>query len=295
MNLKTIIIVLTSVVITSNAIAQQQTLKRNIYWVQHTCQCRYCMLKNAKLSGFQPGSQLKTKNNFYKDNPFIDKQTKFISDGGWMGCNFTGADLSYSNLSYSNFRITLRGYITPLSEANFQNVNLNHATLKSAILYGDNFTYATLTYANLQHADLSLANFKNADFSKADLRFAVSTADAMHGWGATLQNANFSNANLASANLYADFRGANFSHANLRHAMLATGDDAINDPNWRPNGAYQLWEHTNFSYADLTKATFRDYSSASRKPNFSKALFCHTIMPDGKINNRDCNIINAQK
>jgi uncharacterized protein YjbI with pentapeptide repeats len=289
------IIALFCLVITSNAIAQHQTLKRNVYWVLQTCQCRYCMLKNAKLTGFKPGSQLKTVNPFYKDNPFIDKQTKFISDGGWMCCNFTGADFSYANLNYSDFRITLRGYITPLAAANFQNANLNHATLKSAILYGDNFTYATLTSANLQHADLSLANFKNADFAKADLRFAVSTADAMHGWGATLQNADFSYANLTSANLYADFRGANFSHAILRHAMLTTSNEAINDPDWKPNGAYQLWEHTNFSYADLTKATFRDYSTTSRKPDLSKALFCHTIMPDGKINNRDCNIINSKE
>lgn len=199
-------------------------LQRNKYWVTHLCHCRYCNLQGVNLKNFTPGSQRVSRNPLYKNNPYIVKSNKYIADAGWASCSFEGANLTGANLSYTNFRVAMRGYLTPLAMISFKQANLTKANLKHAILYGDDFSYANLTKAKLQYADLSLANFSSADFRGADLRHAKATPDAMHGWGA-------------------EFIKADFTDANLRYAELG---------------------------------------------NLSRAILCHTIMPNGKVSDRDC-------
>lgn len=199
-------------------------LQRNKYWATHLCQCRYCNLEGVNLKSFTPGSQRIAKNPLYKNNPYIVRAVKYIADAGWGSCNFQGANLTGANLAYTNFRVAMRGYLTPLATVSFKQANLSKANLKHAILYGDDFSYANVSSANLQYANLSLANFSSADFHGADLRYAKATPDAMHGWGA-------------------EFIKTDFTDANLQYAKLG---------------------------------------------NLSRAILCHTIMPDGKVSNRDC-------
>ena len=104
----------------------------------------------------------------------------------------------------------------------------------------------------------------------------------MHGFGADMRQANFSYAILSHANLHGDFRGANFTHAQFNNTVLSTCKDAINAAVKNPA---DFWQSTNFSYTNLTKVKF---IISDAKLDLSKALLCHTIMPDGSVNNRDC-------
>ena len=136
-----------------------------------------------------------------------------------------------------------------LSFARLSDANLSDANLSGAKLYG-----ANLESANLESANLSYANLESAKLSDANLNY-VELNDA------ELRRANLSDAKLRVANLIkanlkkTDLRRANLSDANLSGAKL--------------NGA-------NLSDANLNEV------------NLDKAILCNTTMPDGTINNRDC-------
>ncbi len=250
--------------------------------VKQTCQCQYCNLRKANLGGFKPGSVSAQENPFAK-SPV--GQSKAQVSQCWLKCNLTGADMGHANLSNTNFTICLRGQMTPIAAAEFQNANLNHANLSNAKFYGADFSYANLSYANLSKADLSLSDFSNANFSRADLSNARSRMDAMHGWGSNFSQADFSNAKLNKARLYGLFTGANFSNAILKGTTLITSPDVV--PQDKQKG--DLWRGVNFSNANLTGAKILVANVKRAQPiTQSKAIFCHTIMPSGKVNNRDC-------
>ena len=85
-------------------------------------------------------------------------------------------------------------------------------------------------------------------------------------FGARLIETNFSNANLKNANLAnSNLKMANLQNANLSQANLS----AANLANTNLSG-------TSFRHANLAAV------------NLFEAYFCNTAMPDGSINNKDC-------
>ncbi len=245
------------------------------------CECVNCDLSNADLSKFQPG------NTNPKKNPFITSKNK--DKVAWLNCDLSGANLSYADLNLCNFQITLRGYTTPIAQAKFVNTNLSHAHLRGCNLYGNDFRNANLSFTNMSHANISLGDYTNTNFSHSKLQETTSKMDAMHGWGSDWRDANFSYSNLERANLYGLFRGANFHNANLNDATLISGPNA-GQPYFSPQISLtdaERWENTDFSNANLKGARIFNING-NHAADLSKAKFCHTVMPDGKINNRDC-------
>jgi hypothetical protein len=68
-----------------------------------------------------------------------------------------------------------------------------------------------------------------------------------------------------------DFRGANLSNSNFTGAVLAKGD----------------FRGANLSGACLVRANLLEAKLGS-SVNLDNAIYCHTLMPDGSLNNRDC-------
>lgn len=251
----------------------------NVKQAKQTCQCSNCNLANSNFTQFKPGSDNAT------ENTFAEKSATQNSQDCWLSCNFQQANLTNANFDNTDFRTCVRGYVSPLASADFSNANFSNASLKQAQFYGTKFYAVNFSKANLENAALSLSIFQNTNFSKANLNHTVAQIDAMHGWGVDMRDANFTDANLSFASLHGNFQGANFTHANLKNIELSTSLDAVPMANNIKTSA-DLWKHTNFSNANLRGAKIVD--SSGDKIDLSKAIFCHTIMPDGKINNRNC-------
>jgi uncharacterized protein YjbI with pentapeptide repeats len=238
-----------------------------------TCQCHNCNLSDADLQNFKPGSSNS------KENPFIGKTLgKFLPYSCALSCDLQYTNLSGANLSNNNFTTCIRGYITPLKNADFSYANLRNTKIINAIFKGAQFNYANLSNSNLFNSEFFIVGFYKANFSYANMTNVKSPIDAMHGWGSDMSFANFSNANLTGADINANFEGANFSYANLTNAKLSTTEDS---GMWKYQTTSKLWRHVNFSYANLTGAQISP-------AELTGAILCHTVMPDGKINNRDC-------
>lgn len=123
---------------------------------------------------------------------------------------------------------------------------------------------------DLTSADLSQADLSGADLSEADLV------------GVNLREADMRNAGLRKASLKADLTGADLSGSDLEKANLVGA--RLNGANL--SGVYM--SETNFYSADLRGATF------DLNPTFDKVFFCQTRMPDGAMNNRDCDKLNQK-
>jgi uncharacterized protein YjbI with pentapeptide repeats len=241
--------------------------------IKNTCQCPYCDLEHMDLKAFQPGSTQLQQNPFAKE-----PQKKAIMP--WLTCNFSGAQLHKANLQQANFSVSIRGYVTPLLEANFTNADLTQVNLSHSQLYGVNFRYANLTGANLSHSVFFLNHFAYANLTRANLTAVTAKVDAMHGWGGDFKQANFTQANLSKAQLYGDFSHANFTGANLTHAKLVATTAASSQE------ADQPWRKANFTRANLKGAQLEHYGS--KESDLQTVIFCHTVMPDGHISNRNC-------
>lgn len=251
----------------------ESTIQNNLATFQKTWQCKGCDLNSVDLSNF---SSIQTPQR--KDSPENCSQDLSLSQ----------ADLSHAVLEKANFSACIRGMTTTFRSIDFSNANLAHAQLTDSVFYGVFFVYSNLAETKLTRAKLDLSDFTQANFSHAHLDQAQSKPDAMHGWGSNFYLANFCSADLTQANLYGYFQGANFSMAKLNNAVLSTSNDTI-----PPNILYLqkltgpgLWIGTNFKDADLTGAHF--YDGDNKPADLSQAVFCRTIMPDGRINNRDC-------
>ena len=132
--------------------------------------------------------------------------------------------------------------------------DLTRATLRKANLAGANLIGAILRKATLTGSDLAKASLREADLTQTYLTAVdLSGADLS---GADLTGAYMIRANLIEANL----RGAILNTATFAGAHLSGAD---------------------LSGADLTGA----YLSAA---NLRGAKFCKTKMPDGSINNQNC-------
>lgn len=240
--------------------------------LQKTCDCPGCDLKNVNLQNFKPA-----------ENPNFQGKI----------CNFTGADLSFGNFKDSNFSGNVIRAVTAsnasgesvLQGSNFTRSNLTHANFENALLIGVIFHDAQLEWANLSGANLFRAEFQGANLKYANLSNSHAKLDNMNGFGAYLNGADFSYANLSHAQLAAYFYGANFSYANLQNAVLIDSES--------PHG--DAWRKVNFSYTNLKNACL-GFSLCAKNPKavgiatvvMQQALFCHTTMPNGKVNNRDC-------
>jgi hypothetical protein len=131
-----------------------------------------------------------------------------------------------------------------------QDLNADGVPLENAPL-----SEANLVGIQLQGAKLSGANLISANLSSAKLQ-------GTHLDSAKLNNANLIGADLSEAKLgSADLTGAKLLNARLSKADL-TG---------------VTLDQATFLGADLTGATF------------DQANFCRTVMPDGTINNKNCN------
>ena len=148
--------------------------------------------------------------------------------------------------------------------------DLRGANLRKAFLRGANLSKADLTGADLTGADLAGVDLNNVRMVQANLKGAETTLSGADLTNADLSGSNFKKANLTSVN----FEDANLSGADLSNALLV--------------GA-------NFSRANLTGANLVDTwweatGGLSGRPsaNLTDAQLCRTTMPDGSINNRDC-------
>lgn len=220
-----------------------------------TCVCKGCNLNHANLANYRPAE--------YTKGDGCLKQ---------FACDLRYAKLAYANLSHSDF--SLRD--TCVSEANFSYANLYHANLTQAKLRGVYMHGIRLQHADLSRSDLTLVEAESANFSFSNLSSAKAYEQTMGGLGANFRHANFSYANLSSAELTGDFTGVDFSHANLEHATLTLIGTQYSLSDKRT-------KEINFSYADLKDASINDLDKI-----LVAAIYCHTTMPDGKINNQDC-------
>jgi hypothetical protein len=131
---------------------------------------------------------------------------------------------------------------------------------------------------SLRGADLRSVNILTADLSKADLTRAILL-------DAELPYANFSDANLTKTifsifNSKTNLQRANFVRANLKGAVLAKA----------------TLKKADFTEANLEGANFAGADLSGAKPLSDKQLgqarFCHTTMPNGKPEDRDCGKLN---
>lgn len=127
-------------------------------------------------------------------------------NGFWVRKDFSGADLSYADLSNT----LLRG--ANLSGCNFRDAVMDGANLSCTDLRGASFWGASLNGTSLKNAQLSDAQLSGCELMKADLSgaFAVRTQfNGAHLVGANLQWANIDGADFMEAYLW----GANLSGA----------------------------------------------------------------------------------
>ncbi len=273
----------------TSGVSLATNLQQNVQKLLTTCSCEGCNLAHAKLSGLLLGQY-----------PAEHEQRDYLNE-----CNLNQANLSYANLDYAKLIGAGRSYAL--------NINLNHAKLigtrlKNTEFYRIDGNEADFSRANLTGASLKNSNFTKANFNRADLRY-VTTLYKRINLGSQMTEANFSYANLLNAQLDATLDNANFDHANLHNAIL---DPAIIDVQGSTNlgfanlnfshanltdaelyetqGAVVPFNKTNFSGANLKNARFFiGYRLSQPQPaDIKAAIFCHTIMPDGKLNNRDC-------
>lgn len=234
-----------------------------------TCQCRNCDLKDVNLSHFKPGATSP------RLNPFV-KMGDLNTSPAWLTCDFSGANLENAKLNDTFFQKTLRGYVTPLYDILFKDSNLKNADLSNSLFYGVQFERANLENSNLSHSDISLSNFQDANLTKANLTQSTATRDAMQGWGCIMVKADLSHGNFTKAELACDFQGANLAYAHFEKTTFTL--TALDDN--------PTLEKTNFSHTDLRELTVEGVDNPENL--FDKAILCHTIMKDGKENNRDC-------
>ncbi|MEM8641088.1 MAG: pentapeptide repeat-containing protein [Cyanobacteria bacterium P01_G01_bin.54] len=216
--------------------------------------------------------------------------------------DLSGANLEKTDLSYANFRKANLSNAnlkeTNFFEANLQRVDLSETklyeafwfetNLQGADLYKADFEGASLTLVNFQEANLSKANFQGASFDEPNLKGANLS-------GADLREAKLRNANLEGAKLsvslsslfsldrgYTDLTRADLVEANLQKANLSSAN-----LQWANLSGANLQE-ANLSKADLRGANL--LGANLEGANLQGSIYCETTMPDGSINNQDCDL-----
>jgi len=113
-----------------------------------------------------------------------------------------------------------------------------------------------------------LAKGKSKAQAKATVKSCYPSTNCTPGKGKNTSGCDFSG---STAFFEGDFRGANLSNSNFTGAQLAHGD----------------FRGANLSGACLVSANLLD-AKLGASVNLDKAVLCHTLMPDGSIEERDC-------
>lgn len=187
-------------------------------------------LQGIDLSCKTLGGQWTPKNNpelgFTCAHPPYLAQTN-SPNTNFKDSNFSGVDLSDSNLAYSSFyrasltRTNLGG--ANLTETNFTRAILEFAFLPRTTLDSANFTSAKAKEASFYEANLSNSTLfrmkaQNAYFVGANMKNVMARRIDLRG--ADLGGANLQNTNLEGAKL----ENANFTHANISGTHLCRND-----------------------------------------------------------------------
>ncbi|NEO85896.1 MAG: pentapeptide repeat-containing protein [Spirulina sp. SIO3F2] len=214
------------------------------------------------------------------------------------GAKLQEADFSEANLQ----QVKLSGVElqrTNFFGANLQEADLSNTKLFEAIWFEVNLQGAKLYRANFEGASLTLVNFKNAYLSEANFRrasFDESNFQGANLSGANLRETRLHNANLEGANLsaslrllttldlaaYTDLTGSDLSGANLKKAKLSSANFQ------GANLSKANLQEADLFRVDLRGADLREANLEGAK--IHEVLYCNTIMPDGSINNQDCDL-----
>jgi len=173
-----------------------------------------------------------------------------------------------ANLQWLKQKNECRG--CDLSRADLSQISLKEADLPRANLTDANLSNTDLTGANLTEANLSGANLTKAKLIGANLS------------GSVLPRSSFDSADLAYANL----SGSDLVDSSFRHVMAAFVDLSNSNLTRASFENSMLFGLSSFNNSNLTEVSFRDALVAT--PDFSGAILCRTIMPDGKRNDSGC-------
>jgi uncharacterized protein YjbI with pentapeptide repeats len=187
-------------------------------------------------------------------------------------CDLVGASLAEAQVGEGNVR-------TELLKADLTGADLRYADLSHVDLAGGRVNGADATHANI--VQMSLANGEGIGFiAQADTKF-----DFSNFFDARLDDANFSGVvfpdfpnqvSFGSAQLDgADFRGATLNGTFMEIAKLRRAN---------LRGANLVGADLNF--ADLGRARLR--GATVDQSTLMWTLMCHTELPGGGIENRDC-------
>ncbi|MEG4856597.1 pentapeptide repeat-containing protein [Microcoleus sp. K1-B6] len=158
---------------------------------------------------------------------------------------------------------TFDDWISDLSGANLEGVNLVGASLNSAVMNGTNFVRAVMNKANLSKGNLNSANFSSAILIGANLQEAL------------LKNARFTGADIGSANLSrADLSGARLGKVKAQGAQLSL-----------TNLSKSEWQGADLSGADLSGANLQ-------KANLTSTKLANVNLKDAQL--QDANFRNAE-
>ena len=171
---------------------------------------------------------------------------------GWLG--FAAPSWAYIEDDVDFLKMNNECPVCILNDADLSNQDFHDANLKVASLTGANLSNTDLSHTNLMLAELVETNLTGANLSRAEMN------------GAQVQNADLTGADLSGATMtQSNLTDANFTDAKLIGTELTAAVVGV----------------ANFTGADLTDANLRAV-------NRSRAIFCHTTMPDGNEENRDC-------
>lgn len=217
-------------------------------------------------------------------------------------------DLSGVNLSGAIFRDAVRSGIgTPRYRLNLQNANLSNTDLRNVDFYGANLEGADLSGAdlrganlasskmpgaNLSRANLAKADISDAFFKKVDLR--ESNLTRVRAAGCYFGEADMTDAILIEADLNeAPFMGTNLTRVNLRGAKFGYYYYE-EDENYQEIGEELFDPHVPLMReANLTEVDFSvtDLGVTDSPSSWDEdlwcrnAVFCNTVMPDGRVRN----------
>ena len=131
---------------------------------------------------------------------------------------------------------------------------------------GQNFLGCDFSGDNLRGKDLHSATFKDVDLSDANL------------CGANLESTSFADSDLSDANLsFVNLDSSSYSKTSFAGADLTGATFRV-----------ATFSKVNFTGANLTGADLTGATVADT--DFSGATFCRTVQPDGRLDNRDCDI-----
>lgn len=182
---------------------------------------------------------------------------------------------------------------------------LEGVVLNNAVLKGADFKDCKLLGAKLKGAELLGAKFQNSNLSGATLEGAdLLSADLENAW---LGISDFNNTQLWNANMRKTIiSNSQFRRSNLGHADLEESE--IERSNFSFSGCYgvsfkkasiigcsfenaELGEN-NFDQSILINVSFEGAKNLSLA-NFDDSYICGVLLPDGTIENRDCERLKA--